>query len=323
MISRLRPSGLLRTARLRTARPARALHVLPVLTLAGALLLAGAAHAQTTVTQAGTSAVGIVPGSPMRAGSVTVVAAAIDTSGDAQIAKRALAYANEALRATPGYSPMPASDYAPLTEKLAKEATKTDWGWPFTATDYQKIGKLGKAPCAMTITVSPTAGGYDAVAEMYDTKRGALTGYGRASASGDDALQTSIGDAVTQLGETATLDGIIISKPNGYLARLSIGTNVGGRGGARVEYLDNNGTPIAFGTIFDIAPGEALATVAPETAYSRLFINGKVRLVNNPTSKRALPDFTKNAETEFKKFESEFGVSLAAAAAIYYIAGGK
>ena len=318
MISPLRPFGPLRVS-----RAARVLATLPVVALAGALLAPSMAHAQTTVTQPGATAVGVVPGNPMRAGAVTVVAAAIDTSGDAATAKLALGYANAALTATPGYSPMAPSDYAPLSAKLAKDALKTDWGWPFTATDYQKIGKLSKAPNAMTITVSPVAGGYDAVAEMYDTKRGALVGYGKASASGDGALQNAIADAVTQLGVTATLDGIIISKPNGYLARLSLGTISGGRGGARVEYLDGAGNPIAFGTIFDIAPGESLATVAPETAYSRLVINGKVRLVNNPTAKRALPDFTKLGDQEFKSFESQFGVSLAAAAAVYFIAGGK
>ena len=330
MISHFRPIGPLRISRARVARSrvshlrtARALAILPVVALAGALLAPSMAQAQTTLTQPNNSAVGIVPGNPTRAGAMTVVAAAIDNSGNAETAKLALGYANAALKATPGYSPMAGSDYAPLSEKLTKDALKTDWGWPFTATDYQKIGKLGKVSNAMTISVSPVAGGYDAVAEMYDTKRGALVGYGRASATGDDALQTSIGDAVTQLGVTATLDGIIISKPNGYLARLSLGTVAGARGGARVEYLDGAGNPIAFGTIFDIAPGEALATVAPETAYSRLGINGRVRIVDNPTTKRALPDFTKLGDQEFKSFETKFGVSLVAAAAVYYIAGGK
>ncbi len=324
MNSPFRPLGPSRISR---ARAARALAFLPVVALAGALLVPAlnpaTARAQTTVTRPGTSAVGVVPGSPVRAGAVTVVAAAIDTSGNAETARQALGYANAALSATPGYSPMAASDYAPLTEKLAKESLKTDWGWPFTATDYQKIGKLGKAPNAMTISVSPVGGGYDAVAEMYDTARGALVGYGRASASGDAALQNAIGDAVTQLGVTATIDGIVISKPNGYLARLSLGTVAGGRGGARVEYLDGAGNPIAFGTIFDIAPGESLATVAPETAYSQLNINSRVRLVNNPTTKRALPDFGKLGDQEFKSFETKFGVSLVAAAAVYFIAGGS
>lgn len=315
MISTLRPFGPLRTS--------RALAFLPTLVIAGALLAPSTAQAQTTVTRPGTSAVGAVPGNPTRTGAVTVVAAAIDTSGDAEVAKRALGYANAALTMTPGYSPMPESDYKPLTEKLAKAALKTDWGWPFTASDYQKIGKLGKAPNAMTITVSPTTGGYDAVAEMYDTARGALIGYGKASASGDEALQNSIGDAVTQLGVTATVDGIIISKPNGYLARLSLGTISGGRGGARVEYLDGAGNPIAFGTIFDIAPGESLATVAPETAYSRLGINSRVRIVDNPTTKRALPDFSKLGDQEFKKFETQFGIAAAAATAVYFLSGGK
>ena len=318
MISTLRPFGPLRIS-----RAARALVVLPVLALAGALLVPTVAQAQTTITQPGTSAVGVVPGNPTRVGAITIVAAAIDTSGNAETARRALGFANAALRATPGYSPMAASDYAPLSEKLAKDALKTDWGWPFTASDYQKIGKLGKAPNAMTIAVTPVDGGYDAVAEMYDTKRGALVGYGKASATGEEGLQNAVGDAVMQLGVTATLDGIIISKPNGYLARLSLGTNAGGRGGARVEYLDGAGNPIAYGTIFDIAPGEALATVAPETAYSRLNINSRVRIVDNPTVKRALPDFTKLGDQEFKSFETKFGISLVAAAAVYFISGGR
>ena len=325
MTSRYRPFGPTHARFART----RSLALLPMMALSGALMMSHAALAQTVVNApaaAGTTmtgTVGVVPGNPSRLGATTVVAAAVDTAGDAEVAKRALGYANEALRATPGYSPMATSEYAPLNEKLAKEATKTDWGWPFTATDYQKIGKLAKAPNAMTITVSPVAGGYDAVAEMYDTKRGALVGYGRGSATGDDGLQTSIGQAVTALGQTATFSGIIISKPNGYLARISLGQVAGARAGARVEYLNGEGVPVAFGTIFDLAPGESLATVAPETAYPDLMINGRVRIVNNPTAKRALPTFTDLANADFKKFETEFGISLAAAAAVYYISGGR
>lgn len=324
MTFHLRPCGPAPRAR---SRFARVLCLLPVLALGGALLLPRAAQAQTVVTPVGghamTGTAGVVPAGPTRMGALTVVAAAIDTAGDADVAKRALGYANQALRGAPGYSPLPTSEYAPLNEKLAKEAAKTDWGWPFTATDYQKIGKLSKAPMAMTITVSPTTDGYEAVAEMYDTKRGALTGYGKERATGDDALQTAIGRAVTKLSQTATFDGIIISKPSGYLARLSLGTLSGARGGARVEYLDNTGTPIAFGTVFDIAPGEALATVAPETAYPGLMINGRVRLVNNPTEKRALPTFAQLGEKEFNDFQKEFGVALAITAAVYYLSGGK
>ena len=326
MFSPFRPCGPSRSARSRTAR-SRVLAVLPLLALSGALLVPRVAQAQTVVSpvsgsMAGT--VGVVPAGPStRVGAVTVVAAAIDTSGDADVAKRALGYANEALKATPGYSPMPSSEYAPLSEKLAKEATKTDWGWPFTASDYQKIGKLSKAPSAMTISVTPVAGGYDAVAEMYDTKRGALVGYGKDGATGEDALQTAIGRAVTKLGQTATLSGIIISKPNGYLARLSLGSISGARGGARVEYLDGAGNPVAFGTIFDIAPGESLATVAPETAHPELVVNGRVRIVNNPTEKRALPNFTQLSDKEFNDFQKEFGVALAVSAAVYFLAGGQ
>ena len=322
-LSRIAPSRL---APLRASR-ARILAMLPVLALSGALMLPHAARAQTVVTppsgspMAGTA--GVVPAGPTRAGALVVVAAAVDTSGNAEVAKRALGYANQALRATPGYSPMATSDYAPLNEKLAKEATKTNWGWPFSATDYQKIGKLAKAPNAMTISVTPITDGYEAVAEMYGTKVGALTGYGKETATGDDALQTAVGRAVTKLGETATFSGIVISKPTGYLARLSLGLRSGARGGARVEYLDGAGNPIAFGTIFDIAPGESLATVAPETAYPNLVINSRVRIVNNPTEKRALPNFTQLNNKEFNDFQKEFGVAVVAAAAIYFLAGGE
>jgi hypothetical protein len=173
----------------------------------------------------------------------------------------------------------------------------------------------------MTIAVTPASdGSFSAVAEMYDTKTGGLTGYGRGSAAAaDGALETAVGAAVVALGETATIPGIIVAVPNGGVTRLSLGTISGARGGARVEYLGENGAPIAFGTIIDIAPGESLATVAPETAFPGLFVNQRVRLVTNPTAQRALPTLSQLQEKDYRSFERNFGVSLAIAGAVYYL----
>jgi hypothetical protein len=289
-------------------------------------VLAQSVSAQTIVTPPVGGAVVAVPGGPAIVGVPVIIAAAIDTSGNADTARRALIVANAALRATPGYRPAAQSEYTPLTGASAATALKaTPWAYPFTASDYQKIGKASKAPYAMTISVTPgTDGTYSAVAEMIRTKDGALTGYGKgttpASATPETALDSAVAAAVVALGETATIPGVIVSKPGAYMARISLGTLSGARGGARVEYLGEDGEPVAFGTIVDIAAGEAAATVAPETAFPGLHINQRVRLVNNPSAKRALPDFSTLQEKDYKTFERNFGFSLALAGAIYYIA---
>ena len=185
---------------------------------------------------------------------------------------------------------MSAGEYPAVSAALAKAATKgTDWAYPFTSTDYIKLGKVTKMARAMTLSVSPAGDGYAATAEIYDTKLGVLTGYGRgtsgAGQSGDAALSSAIADAVRALGQTATIPGIVLAKPSAggtYVARLSLGSLAGARGGARIEYLGDNGEPIAFGTLFDIAAGEGLATVAPEAAYPDIYVNQRVRLINNP-----------------------------------------
>ena len=301
---------------------------LPFLSLLAVPIWVQSACAQTVVTPpaavAGT--VAAVPGGPAIVGVPVIIAAAIDTSGNADTAKRALIVANAALKATPGYAPAAQSHYAPLTAANAAAALKgTAWSYPFTATDYQKMGKASKASHAMTISVTPAADGtYSAVTEMFRTKDGALTGYGKGttpvSATPETALDTAVAAAVIALGETATIPGVVISKPAGYMARVTLGTLGGARGGARVEYLGNDGEPIAYGTIVDIAAGESLATVAPETAFPGLYISQRVRLVSNPSEKRALPDFTKIQEKDYKDFERNFGISLAIAGAVYLIA---
>lgn len=293
--------------------------LLPLLCLVAAPALQLCAQAQTVVTPpaAAPGTVAVVPAGPQRVATPVLVAAAIDTSGNADNAKAALRAANAALDLTPGYAPAPSKSYQALSGTALKDA---DWSFPFTASDYQKIGKVAKAEKMMTISVTPGEGGsFSAVAEMMDSK-GALTGYGKgASSAPEGALELAVRSAVVALGETARLNGIVVSRPDGYRARLSLGTLGGARGGARIEYLGPNGEPIAFGTIIDIAAGEALATFAPETAVNDIFVNQRVRLTNNPTEKRALPTVSDRQEKDFRDFERSFGVSLAVVGAVYYL----
>lgn len=314
MTSRFRFSALSASSRRRALGA-----MLPVL---ACVTFASHAQAQTVVTPpaAAEGTVAVLPGGPQRPGTPIIVASVVDTSGNVDNAKKALGLASTALKATPGYDPLSASQYAPVSEALAKDSLKVNWAWPFTATDYQKIGKASKAPRALSLTVSPTNAGIEAVAEVYSTDKGALVGYGKGFGSGENGLEAAVSNAITELGKTATIGGIVISKPSGYMARLSLGEKSGARGGARVEYLDGNGQPFAYGTIFDVAPGESLATVAPETAYPDVFVNGRVRLVNNPTAKRALPTQIEIEERDYKKFEKSFGVAVGIAAAVYIVA---
>lgn len=294
---------------------------LPLLGLVAVPTLSHFAVAQTVVSPpaAEPGTIAVVPAGPKRVAMPVIVAAAIDTSGNADNARKALRAANAALGMTPGYSPAPAKSYEALAGASLKDA---DWAFPFTATDIQKIGKVSKAAKAMTISVTPaTDGTFSAVAEMMDTKHGGLTGRGTGiSNAPEGALELAVRSAVVALGETARIPGIVISRPDGYTARLSVGTLTGARGGARVEYLGAEGEPIAFGTIIDIAAGEALATFAPETAVNDIYVNQRVRLVNNPTERRALPTISELHEKDFRSFERNFGFSLALAGAVYYLA---
>ncbi|RYX86788.1 hypothetical protein EON83_00985 [bacterium] len=303
----------------------RLLPLLPVL-----LAVSTHAHAQTVVAPpaAAEGTVAVVPAGPTRSGNPVLIVAVVDTSGNAETAKKALNLAPQALAQTPGYSPVSASEYPAVSAALTKAATKgADWSYPLTSTDYIKLGKVTKMTRAMTLSVSPVGDGYSAIAELYDTKMGVLTGYGRGSSAagqtGDEALTSAIADAVRALGQTATIPGIVLAKPavgGTYVARLSLGTLTGARGGARIEYLGDNGEPIAFGTLFDIAAGEGLATVAPETAYPGIYVNQRVRLINNPVEKRALPTAQQAANKEFNKFETNFAITVAVGTAVYLIA---
>jgi hypothetical protein len=294
--------------------------------LAGALLttlpLSISAQAQTVVSPpaAKDGSVGATPNGPVRQGTSIIVAAVVDKSGNAENAKEALKFATNALKLVPGYAPLPTSEYAPVSAALVKAGLDTDWGWPFTSTDYQKIGKASTAKQILTLEVTPNGDNFGATAEIYDAKRGALIGFGKASGA---SLEEAVQSAIIKLSDTVTLSGIVLSKPFGNTARISLGTKEGARGGARIEYLNEAGEPFAFGTLYDIAAGEGLATVAPETAFPRIFVNQKVRLVNNPTKQRALPTSEKLTDKEFNEFEKSFGVAATIAAAAYFLAGGR
>ncbi|MBW3635865.1 MAG: hypothetical protein KY445_05280 [Armatimonadetes bacterium] len=302
-----------------TSPRARFRAALPLLSLLALPALLYPATAQTVVT-APTATTGILtPNSPRVVGMPVIVAAAIDTTGDADAARRALRAAQTALRSTNGYAPAGDATYSAMAGAAAKNG---GWAWPFSATAYQNIGKASKMARAMTISVTPGGdGSYSAVAEMFDTKNGGIVGYGRGSSQlAEGALEASVSEAVAALGQSAVIPGIIVSKPDGGLARLSLGTTSGARGGARVEYLGENGEPIGVGTIIDIAAGEALATVAPETIYPGLFINQRVRLVSNPSVQSALPTAGQLFDKDYKQFERNFALSLGVAAAVYYLA---
>ena len=220
----------------------RLLPLLPVLLAVGTR-----AHAQTILTAPGAAegtAVAI-PGGALRSGTPVLVAAVVDTTGNADTAKKALGLAPRALAVTPGYAPIPASQYPALSAAIAKEgASKTNWAWPFTSTDYIKLGKATKVSRAMTLSISPAGDGYSATAELYDTKIGILTGYGKGTSapgqSGDAALTSAITDAVRHLGDTATIPGVVLSKPSmggTYVARLSLGTLSGARAAERASNI--------------------------------------------------------------------------------------
>lgn len=294
----------------------RTLRFAPVLVLP--LLVASAATAETTITD---GAVTAVPAGPKRIQSTVIVAAAVDTAGNADLAHQALVAANKALGQTPGYSPMPNSEYAAVADKDAVATLKdVDYGYPFTATDFQKIGKATKAPYALTVAIAPEAGGYKATAELYDTKTGGLKniGTGVSTAATPEGLDSAVTAAVIGLGQTATFNGVLLSKPGAYMAHITGGELTGVRGGARVEYLEN-GAPIAYGTVIELGQSTSVATVAPETAFPSLYTNMHIRVVNNPTEKRALPTQTAVEEKEFKRFENSFAISTAGALAVYYL----
>ncbi len=133
------------------------------------------------------------------------------------------------------------------------------------------------------------------------------------------ALGGAVFRAVQELNRPIQLRGVVISLSGPYQARISLSENKGLRNGARIEFLDGE-TPVAYGTVFSVSAGEALASVAPEAAFPQVYVNMHVRNVNNPTLVRAGKTDQQLDEREYKKFETEFAIDLAAAGLIYLAA---
>jgi hypothetical protein len=285
------------------------------------------------------------------------VVAATDTSGNLEMATRALAIANAALTRLPGYIVVPPRD-------VAGSLSKSNIRWPFTTTDYQTLRRNLKIDRALAVAVTPgtindTSAAYSAVVELYDTNTGGLVGRGEGNstispppttadaapatdgttvvltppadgttvvatppAADTDwhlrAVDAAVINAIEVMNQPATVDGIVVARPDGYLARLSMGELQGVRTGTRIEYLFN-GAPVAYGTIIDLGRGESVATIAPEAAAPHIFNNMPVRTATIPALGLAGPTAVQLEESEWRKFERDFGVTAAIAGAAYLI----
>ncbi|HEX8552599.1 MAG TPA: hypothetical protein VF681_13710 [Abditibacteriaceae bacterium] len=285
-----------------------------------------------TVTPGGRTVVG---------GLRTAVVSATDTSGDTAIASAALLAANVALNRVPGYVAVPAKDVAsafakvPLSDKL-------------DAKDIMEIGKRSKAKRALALTVTPgdlsdTSASYSAIAELYDTATGGLVGRGEgtftatadavvadtptpapinsgtaAQALPNRALGGAVFQAINELNRPATFQGVVVSMPGAYQARISLGERAGLRNGARVEYV-RNGDVLGYGSVYDVGNGESIATIAPEAAAPFIGVNTEVRTISNPSAARAGKSAREQDDADFNRFEREFGISAAIAGVVYFI----
>jgi len=271
----------------------------------------------------------------------TAVVSATDTDGNLQHAKRALMAANVALGRTPGYALMPVMDVA----NFLKERKLS---YPFNIPDYQQLDKKGKIKRALMVTLNAGAVGADsanhtALIEMFDTATGGLVGRGEgaftatpantatdapaadaaAMPSTDEmelrAIDGAIFAAVDDMMQPAQLNGVVVTRPQGYQVRLSLGEIGGLRNGSQIEYLGAGGQAVAYGTVINLGRGEALATVAPERAYPQIYINMPFRTVSIPSAGRAGPSQTQLDDREWDKFERDFGTIGVIAAGVYLL----
>jgi len=111
--------------------------------------------------------------------------------------------------------------------------------------------------------------------------------------------------------------GVVVTRPGANAARISLGARSTLRVGARVEYLQN-GLQIATGRVTSLNFGDAVATIEPEAADHYVNINTDVRVLENPVRNLG-PTQDELDDREFKRFERNFAISAAVAAAVYYI----
>jgi hypothetical protein len=264
-------------------------------------------------------------------GLKTAIVAATDTGGNIDLAWRALKATHAAFANEPGYILM-------SSDKVVKSLKNSGYRWPFAPNQYPEIQKrLQKVQRGVSVEVSPVDGSENtrkAVVELFDFSNGGLVGYGEAIYTANEDSQALVADnetnlealavdgailrAVAELNKPAEVRGIIVSLPTGHQTRLSKGLRQGLRTGTRIEYIVNDNV-VARGSVIDVGEAEAIATVAPESAYPLLSINGEFRTVKIPNIGIAGKSITEKNEKEWKRFELEAGLAAGIAGLGYLL----
>jgi len=304
---------------------------IPLLTLA-IIPLGGIAYADATPPAAADAPASqqkkTSKNTPQAIGLKVAVVAASDSSDNQETALRALQAANIGLQRQPGYQ-------IANPQAVAEALQKAGLQWPFAPKQYPQARKaLDKADRVLSVSVSPQTGAnatYKAIVELVDTKTGGLVGRGEAlytvsspapdTQDGDPQMRAVDGavlGAIADMCKPATLNGVVISRPRGYAARISLGSLGGLRNGARIEYLAD-GTPIAYGTVIDLGTGESIATIAPESAYGKVQVNTPFRTADIPPAGLMGPSRSEISQKEFDSFAKEFSIASALASIAYLI----
>jgi len=265
---------------------------------------------------------------PQTIGLKVAVVAAIDNSDNEDAAIRALQAANIGLQRQPGYQ-------VANPQAVVEALQKANLQWPFAPKQYPQVRKaLEKADRVLSVSIAPQNGAnatYKAIVELFDTKTGGLVGRGESlytvstpapdAQAGDSQLRAVDGavlGAIADMCKPATLNGVVLSRPQGYAARISLGSLGGLRNGARIEYMAN-GTPIAYGTVIDLGTGESIATIAPESAYGKVQVNTPFRTADIPPAGLMGLSRSEISQKEFDSFAKEFTIASAIASIAYLI----
>jgi hypothetical protein len=193
--------------------------------------------------------------------------------------------------------------------------------------DTKSGGLVGRGESTFTATVSAAAASEDdapaTAPRATADEQPIVNGIARTTATSAElaqvrALGGAIYRAVGELNRPAETRGVVISIPEAYRARISMGERSGLRNGARLEYLVN-GQPVAYGTVTSAGIGESVATVAPEAAFPNVHVNMEVRNISNPVSARTWQRSDKTDEKAFRRFENEFAAGLVIAGLLYAV----
>jgi hypothetical protein len=178
---------------------------------------------------------------------------------------------------------------------------------------------VGRGESSFTSTVAADEAGTVTGANDIPVVNGrARTTAASAEAAQVLALGGAVYRAIGELNRPMEVRGVIVSMPEAYQARISLGERQGIRNGARIEFL-NGDAPLAYGTVVSAGRGESLVTIAPEAAFPSIYVNMPVRNVSNPVIARAgKSEFALN-DAEFRRFERDFGVGLLTAGLLYAV----